>query len=126
MTPTVRVIRLIRKKSRLPHGMFLPWIETEFEMSHKTATKFMNVAQSYGGKVELGSTIGLAALYELAAPSAREERPRSAPPQPAGTGRHGVCRATKGFYALGEFSGSMFFQMKRIFRPGLAPSFSCH
>jgi DUF3102 family protein len=53
----------------LPHGSFLPWIEAEFEMSAKTAQKFMSVAESYGGKNELGSNLSLSALYELAAPS---------------------------------------------------------
>jgi hypothetical protein len=28
---------LIRQKGKLPHGMFLPWIETEFDMTDRTA-----------------------------------------------------------------------------------------
>jgi hypothetical protein len=39
---------LIRQKDKLPHGMFLPWIEAEFEMSERTARKMMSVAEAYG------------------------------------------------------------------------------
>ncbi|KNY18261.1 hypothetical protein AKG11_03780 [Shinella sp. SUS2] len=62
-------LALKRQKERLPHGMFLPWIEAEFEMSHKTATSLMNVADRFQGKVETVSGLTVTALYELAAPS---------------------------------------------------------
>ncbi len=62
-------LALKRQKERLPHGMFLPWIEAEFGMTHKTATNFMNVASHYEGKVEMISTSAPTVLYELAAPS---------------------------------------------------------
>ena len=61
---------LIRQKDALPHGSFLPWIETEFEMTHKTATNFMNVAAKFGAKVETISSLGPTALYELASSTA--------------------------------------------------------
>ncbi len=38
-------------KDELPHGQFLPWIAAEFEMSHVTATQFMNVAERFGGQI---------------------------------------------------------------------------
>ena len=55
----------------LPHGSFLPWIEAEFEMTHKTATNFMNVAAKFGAKVEIVSPLVPTALYELASSSAK-------------------------------------------------------
>ena len=36
------------KEKVLLHGSFLPWIEAEFEMTHKTATNFMNMAAKFG------------------------------------------------------------------------------
>ncbi|MCH4539122.1 DUF3102 domain-containing protein [Ochrobactrum sp. A-1] len=62
-------LALKRQKERLPHGMFLPWIEAEFEMSHMTATRFMNVAEVYGSKANTVLVLPPKALYELAAPS---------------------------------------------------------
>jgi hypothetical protein len=41
---------LIRQKAALPHGSFLPWIEAEFEMTDRTARRFMSVAD--GSKSE--------------------------------------------------------------------------
>jgi hypothetical protein len=58
------------KEKVLPHGSFLPWIEAEFEMTHKTATNFMNVAAKFGAKVEIVSPLVPTALYELASSSA--------------------------------------------------------
>lgn len=59
---------LKRQKERLPHGMFLPWIEAEFGMTDRTARNFMNVAEVYA-KSETVSDLSAKALYELAAPS---------------------------------------------------------
>jgi hypothetical protein len=39
---------LIRQKSALPHGSFLPWIDAEFDMAVRTAQNFMKVAEQYG------------------------------------------------------------------------------
>ena len=41
---------LIAVKEYLPHGEFLPWIETEFEWSERTAKRFMSVAEAFGTK----------------------------------------------------------------------------
>lgn len=64
---------LIRQKERLPHGMFLPWIETEFEMSQSAALRFVNVANAYGGKSVTVTDLTTKALYELSAPSTPPE-----------------------------------------------------
>jgi hypothetical protein len=64
---------LIRVKERLGHGNFLPWIDREFRMTEKTAERFMSVAERFGDKFDSVSTLGLTALYELAAPSTPEE-----------------------------------------------------
>jgi hypothetical protein len=55
------------------NGSFLPWIETEFEMTVKTAQRFMNVASVYGAKYDTVSDLGLRTLYELAAPNTPQE-----------------------------------------------------
>lgn len=62
-------LALKRQKERLPHGMFLPWIEAEFAMAERTARNFMRVAEVYGGKSASLADLGKEALYELAAPS---------------------------------------------------------
>jgi hypothetical protein len=43
-------LALIRQKNALPHGMFLPWIEAEFEMSERAGHRFKTVGETYGGK----------------------------------------------------------------------------
>lgn len=62
-------LALKRQKDRLPHGMFLPWIEAEFGMTRRTATNFVTVAERYSDKWETVSHLPVSALYELAAPS---------------------------------------------------------
>ncbi|GEM_PF-2743085 len=62
-------LALKRQKERLPHGMFLPWIEAEFGMTRRTATNFVSVAEKYSDKWETVSHLPAKALYELAAPS---------------------------------------------------------
>ncbi|WP_167315907.1 DUF3102 domain-containing protein [Brucella microti] len=62
-------LALKRQKERLPHGMFLPWIEAEFRMTDRTALNFIRVAEHYNGKSETISDLNATALYELAAPS---------------------------------------------------------
>jgi hypothetical protein len=64
---------LNRQKERLPHGMFLPWIEAEFEMSDQTARKMMQVAEHYGPKSNIVGHLDPTALYELAAPKTPPE-----------------------------------------------------
>jgi hypothetical protein len=52
-----------------PHGMFLPWIEAEFEMSADTANNMMRVSEVYGDKYRTVRDLQATALYELAKPS---------------------------------------------------------
>lgn len=62
-------LALKRQKERLPHGMFLPWIAAEFEMSSDTANNMMRVASVYGDKYRNVRDLTSSALYELAKPS---------------------------------------------------------
>lgn len=64
---------LIRQKQRLPHGLFLPWIEAEFGMSQSAADRFVQVARTYAGKLPTVGNLSQTALYELAAPSTAPE-----------------------------------------------------
>ena len=59
-------LALKRQKERLPHGMFLPWIEAEFGMSRQTADNFVHVAEVYAGKLPMISNFPPTVLYELA------------------------------------------------------------
>lgn len=63
---------LLAVKSKLPHGAFLPWIETEFGMSNQTASRFMSVATTYHSKFPNLGNLSLSVIYELAAPSTPE------------------------------------------------------
>jgi hypothetical protein len=42
----------------------LDWIEAEFGMSHKTAMRFMHVAEHFGGRVDIMSTLKPTVLYD--------------------------------------------------------------
>lgn len=63
---------LIAIKEKLPHGRFLPWIASEFEMTLMTANRFMNVAERFG-KSNIMLDFSPTTLYELAAPSTPDE-----------------------------------------------------
>ena len=66
---------LVTAKELLPHGTFLPWISTRFEMTDRTSQRFMNVFETYGDRFYNGSKsdnvsdLPPAVLYALAAPS---------------------------------------------------------
>jgi hypothetical protein len=60
-------------KERLPHGQFLPWIQSEFEMSLPTATRFMQASEKFGGKFVNLTNFKPSILYMLAAPSTPDE-----------------------------------------------------
>jgi hypothetical protein len=64
---------LIEIKALLPHGQFLPWIESEFEMDQKTAFNFMSVAEKFGDKLGIIPNFKPTILYLLAAPSTPDE-----------------------------------------------------
>ena len=61
-------LALKRQKERLPHGMFLPWISSEFGMAERTARRFMEVATAYASKSATVTDLTPTALYESAAP----------------------------------------------------------
>jgi hypothetical protein len=60
---------LLAVKDLLPHGMFLPWVSAEFDMSERAARRFMEVASAYGSKSATVADLTVKALYELSAPS---------------------------------------------------------
>ncbi len=59
-------------KQHLGHGYFRTWLESEFDWSIWTATKFMQVAERFDETSFSGLDIAPSALYELAAPSTPE------------------------------------------------------
>jgi DNA repair exonuclease SbcCD ATPase subunit len=52
-------------KERLGHGHFLAWIETEFDMTPRSAQRFMSVAETFVGKYDKLSHLPTSILYEL-------------------------------------------------------------
>lgn len=64
---------LIAVKERLRHGQFLPWLKAEFAMSENAALKFMQVAERFGSKSINFMNLSASVLYELAAPSTKDE-----------------------------------------------------
>jgi hypothetical protein len=55
------------------HGNSLPWIEAEFGMSLPSATRFMQVFESFGSNSSHATNLPPTALYLLAAPSAEHD-----------------------------------------------------
>lgn len=55
-------------QNSIGHGKFLPWIQSEFQMSQAAAYRFMQVADAYGSKVTTVINLDPTALYALAAP----------------------------------------------------------
>lgn len=60
-------------KDRLPHGMFLPWLKSEFGLSQKTANNFVHVAERFEGKLVKFTNLSVSALYALAAPDTPQD-----------------------------------------------------
>lgn len=65
--------RLNEVKEMLPHGGWENWLNSEFEMSARTAQNMMNVADRFAGKNETVSFLNGSVLYMLAAPSVPTE-----------------------------------------------------
>ncbi len=61
-------VKLINVKDKLEHGQFGDWLRAEFEWSHQTAKRFMNVAVSFRNQ-QFVDLVAPSALYLLAAPS---------------------------------------------------------
>ncbi len=64
---------LIAVKKRLGHGQFLDWLNAEFEMTERTARRFMDTARSFGDKSDIMSNFNPTILYALASPSMPDE-----------------------------------------------------
>ncbi len=67
---------LIAVKSRLEHGQFGRWLESEFGMTPRTARLFMQAATWAEGKSEIVSVLTPATVYLLSAPSTPEAAQR--------------------------------------------------
>lgn len=65
-------LALKRQKERLPHGMFLPWIDAEFGLSERSAQRFMLRADRWSKSANLAGltqTISASVLDEATDPS---------------------------------------------------------
>lgn len=60
---------LIVMKQRLDHGQFGAWIKAEFDMTERTAQRFMGAAELVEQKPDIVSDLPQTVLYALAAPS---------------------------------------------------------
>ena len=67
---------LIAVKSRLEHGQFGRWLDSEFGMTPRTARLFMQAAIWAKGKSEIVSVLTPATVYLLSAPSTPEAAQR--------------------------------------------------
>lgn len=77
---------LIEAKSLLPRGAWLPWLDTEFGMSARTAQYLMRVARVWGEKNANLAYFTRSALYELSSRDVDEDA-RAAAAQLAAQGQ---------------------------------------
>jgi len=56
-------------KDLLGHGEFMPYVETHFDMSYRTALRFMHVSQALGPYMDVVGHLSQRALYLLSGPS---------------------------------------------------------
>lgn len=63
---------LSEAKSRIKHGQWLPWLESEFGWSDQTARKFMHVFKRCKSKDYLNLELDVSALYLISAPKTPE------------------------------------------------------
>ncbi len=63
---------LLEVKSKLEHGQFESWLNTAFNMTTRTAQKYMRAAEWMADKSELGSHLSPNTIYLLSAPSTPE------------------------------------------------------
>ena len=64
---------LLEVSDILPHGQFLPWLKSEFDMGRSTAYNFMQVAKRFKGKFPKFGNLSASALYLLANPDTSSE-----------------------------------------------------
>ena len=66
---------LLEAKSMLPHGEWLPWINTRIGYSEKTAQNFMRLAREFSNPQALADLGATKALALLALPADEREQP---------------------------------------------------
>lgn len=59
-------VSLNKVKAKLGHGRFGDWIAAEFDMSDRTARRYMSAATAFGSKLDTVSDLPLSAIYKLA------------------------------------------------------------
>ncbi len=64
---------LLRAKELLGHGNFLPWLQTEFRWSERTANNYMSIARVFQGKAANFADLDLGTASALAARSTPSE-----------------------------------------------------
>lgn len=64
---------LIAAKEKCGHGNFEIWLQAEFDMTDRSARRFIQVAETFGDKTDTVSVLNATALYALSAPSTNEE-----------------------------------------------------
>jgi hypothetical protein len=64
---------LLQAKALLPHGQFRPWVETNVQISLRTAERFMAVARRFADKADTLSQLPAGVVHELASPSTPDE-----------------------------------------------------
>lgn len=64
---------LIIAKDKCGHGNFETWLQAEFDMTDRSARRFIQVAETFGDKTDIVSVFNATALYALSAPSTPEE-----------------------------------------------------
>lgn len=70
--------RLIEVKERISHGLFLKWIEAEFDWGERTSQNMMATAVRFKSEIIADLKIAPTALYELASPSIPDQAVREA------------------------------------------------
>jgi hypothetical protein len=78
---------LTEAKARLSHGQFGEWLAIEFDMSERSAQRFMSVYQTYGAKSDTVSLLSDTALYLLSGPTVPDEAREQVEVEARTTGR---------------------------------------
>ena len=86
---------LTEAKQRLPHGQFGDWLAVEFEMSDRSARRFMRIYEGWGDNPEAISLLSDRALYLLADPDTPEEAKQEAINTARTTGRSPTTKETR-------------------------------
>jgi len=115
--------KLLEVKTRLGYGHFRTWLKLEFEWSHDTANRFMNVAKHLG-QMSHCATFEARALYLLASPSTPEEARQEAKER-AGRGEKitfSKAKAIRSHYNDADIAGAKTRRDKRVTVDAVAPT----